>query len=342
MRSPELDPWAEALDTFPLTGEPAARLAAVVRSAVLAPSSHNSQPWLFRVEGDCLELWADRTRALAVSDPEDRELTISCGCALLNLRIALRNFGQRIACQLLPDHAQPDLLARVRLEGEQEPGPDDRDLYRAISQRRTNRLPFEPRGVPDNILARARKAAEIEGAWLQTLDGESDRIALGDLIAEADRQQMADRRFRRELAAWIHANRSSSHDGMPGYAHGAGDLASTIAPVVIRTFDMGKGAAARDRELALGSPVLAVLWTEEETGRAWLQAGQALERALLRLTADGISISYLNQPIEIPDLRDGLARMLGREGYPQVILRLGYGRPVRPTPRRPVDEVLES
>jgi len=177
---------------------------------------------------------------------------------------------------------------------------------------------------------------------MQTLDGQSDRIAVGDLIAEADRQQMADRRFRRELAAWIHANRSGSHDGMPGYARGAGDLASTIAPVIIRTFDMGKGAAARDRELALGSPVLAVLWTEEETPRAWIQVGQALERALLRLTSDGISVSYLNQPIEIPDLRDGLARMLGREGYPQLILRLGFGRPVRPTPRRPVEEVLEA
>lgn len=136
MRSPDLDPWAEALDTFPLTGEPAARLAALVRFAVLAPSSHNSQPWLFRVEGDVLELWADRTRALAVSDPEDRELTISCGCALLNLRIALRSFGQKIACQLLPDPAQPDLMARVRLEGDQEPGQGDRDLFRAISQRR--------------------------------------------------------------------------------------------------------------------------------------------------------------------------------------------------------------
>ncbi|MFI5210618.1 MAG: nitroreductase, partial [Gemmatimonadales bacterium] len=176
MRRSDLDPWAEALDTFPLTGEPAARLAAVVRFAVLAPSSHNSQPWLFRVEGDRLELWADRTRALAVSDPEDRELTISCGCALLNLKIALRSFGQKISSQLLPDAAQPDLLARVRLEGDQEAGPDDRELYHAIPKRRTNRQPFESRGVPEGMLARARKAAEVEGAWLQTLDGESDRI----------------------------------------------------------------------------------------------------------------------------------------------------------------------
>jgi hypothetical protein len=341
MRSSELDPWAEALDTFPLTGPMEARLRAVVRFAVLAPSSHNSQPWLFRVEGDRLELWADRARALPVCDPEDRELTISCGCALLNLRVALRKFGQKISYQLLPDPAQPDLMARVRLEGEQEPGADDNDLFQVITRRRTNRQPFEPRPLPENLLARARKAAEAEGGWLQTLDGETDRIALGDLIAEADRQQMADRRFRRELAAWVHANRSGSHDGMPGYAHGAGDLASTIAPVIIRTFDMGKGAAARDRDLALGSPVLAVLWTEEETPRAWLQSGQALERALLRLAADGISVSYLNQAIEIPELRDGLARLLGREGYPQAILRLGFGRPIRPTPRRPVEEVLE-
>jgi hypothetical protein len=291
------------------------------------------------MEGVFLQLRADRTRALAVSDSDDRELTMACGAALFNLRVALRYFGQRCIWEMLPDPEDPDLMARVRLTGQLTAGEEDARLFRSIALRRTNRQPFDQRPVPEPALARARTAAESEGAWLQVLTGEEDRLGLADLIAEADRQQMADRHFRRELAAWVHANRSASSDGMPGYAHGVGDLASNLAPMVLRTFDLGRGTAARDRQLAVGSPALAVLWTETESPRAWLRAGQALQHALLRLTTDGVSASYLNQAIEIPELRDGVSRLLGREGYPQIVLRLGFGQPVRPTPRRSVDLV---
>jgi hypothetical protein len=46
---------------------------------------------------DTVELYADRTQALAVVDPEDRALTISCGAALPNLRVALRRLSYRDA-----------------------------------------------------------------------------------------------------------------------------------------------------------------------------------------------------------------------------------------------------
>ncbi len=340
LQTRELDPWAEAIDSYPLAGDARARLRAAIGYAVLAPSSHNSQPWLFQISGNTLELRADRTRGLPVSDPDDRELTMACGAALFNLRVTLDYFGEQFEIDTLPDPADADLMARIRITGRGEAGVKDASLFRAIPRRHTNRQPFEPGAVPEQLLARARAGAEAEGAWLQTLTGEADRVALAEIIAEADRQQMADRHFRRELAAWLHANRSASRDGMPGYAHGVGDLASSLAPVVIRSFDLGRGAAARDRQLALGSPVLAVLWTESESPRDWLKAGQALEHALLRLTTDGVSVSYLNQAIEVPELRDGIGRLLNREGWPQLILRLGFGPVVRPTQRRKVEDVL--
>ena len=336
-----LDPWVEALDEFPITGTIPEKLRALLRVAVLAPSGHNSQPWLFRINDDAIELWADRARALPVVDPDDRELVISCGAALAFLRVAMRHFGYAGWVGLFPDSAEPDLLARVGLGEERRATAADHAPFHAIAKRRTNRFPFEPATVPEPVLGRARAVAEEEGAWLQTLRGEEDRIALADLIAEGDRIQMADRTFRRELAAWVHANRSGSRDGMPGYAHGVGSLASTVEPLVIRTFDVGKGRAARDHELALGSPVLSVLWTEDDSARAWLTAGQALGRALLSLQQDGVSASYLNQPIEVPELRQRLREHLGRPGFPQIILRLGYSlRSVRPTPRRRVAEVV--
>ncbi len=342
MRDIQLDPWAEAIDEFPLTGTTWEKLRAVVRYAMLAPSSHNSQPWVFQLVGEHLELLADRSRALPVVDPEDRELIMSCGAALVFLRLALRNFGYDSVVRLFPDPSRVDLLATVELGPIRPATEADHQLCGSIRRRRTNRFPFETRPVPEPVLGRARAAAEAEGAWLQTLLGEDDRNALADFIAEGDRVQMADRRFRRELAAWVHANRSGSRDGMPGSAHGIGDLASAIGPVVIRTFDVGKGAAAKDRQLALGSPVLAVLWTETDTPRDWFQAGQALGRSLLQLTADGVSASYLNQAIEVPELRDRLRTLLRREGFPQIVLRLGYGRAIKPTPRRPLDEVVRE
>lgn len=340
MNDTSLDPWAEAIDEYPLTGTPEEKFRAVLRFAVLAPSSHNSQPWLFRVVGNALELLADRSRALPVVDPEDRELIISCGAALRFVRATLTHFGQGSRLALFPERDQPDLLARVTLDEPVKPTERDHALFKAIPLRRTNRFPFEPREVPEVALGRARNQTEKDGAWLQTLTGEADRAALAELIAEGDQAQLADRRFRRELAAWVHSNRSASRDGMPGYAHGIGDLASAVGPLIIRTFDVGDGRAARDRQLALGSPALAVLWTEEDSPRAWLRAGQGLAGALLSLQAEGVAVSYLNQPIEIPELRDRVRALLGREGEPQLILRLGYGKLCRPTPRRRVPEVL--
>ena len=82
---------------------------------VLAPSSHNTQPWWFRVGEDTVELFADRTRSLPVNDPFDRELTISCGAALTNLVVAARAGSLEPQVDVLPDPGEPDLLARVVL-----------------------------------------------------------------------------------------------------------------------------------------------------------------------------------------------------------------------------------
>jgi hypothetical protein len=104
-----------------LDGERALR--SLVESAALAPSSHNTQPWVFRFADDRLELLADRTRALPANDPHDRELTISCGAAWLNVRVAAQHAGTGLHVTLLPEGEESDLLARATLAaGRPEPG----------------------------------------------------------------------------------------------------------------------------------------------------------------------------------------------------------------------------
>ena len=332
------DPWAIRPSQFPERGTEEEKLGFCLRYALLAPSSHNSQPWRFRFAGRQVDLYADRVRALPVVDPEDRELSISCGAALYNLRLAMRHFGMRSEVELLPA-GDADLLARVTLAGMTEEMPEEALMFDVITLRHTNRNPFEGRAVPETLLADLEAAARAEGAWLSILRTENSRHAVADLIAEADRKQMEDPRFRRELAAWIHPRRSDSHDGItPG-----GPVDAVLLPLttlVIRTFDLGRGQAARDRHLASGSPVLAILGTESESVQDWLAAGQAMQRVLLRARADGVWASFLNQPIEVRELRPWLGDLTGNKGYVQLLLRMGYGPPAAPTPRRPLEQVM--
>src|SRR6185436_5202661 len=175
----------------------------------------------------------------------------------------------------------------------------------------------------------------VEGASLRFVSEPILKSRLIALICEADCVQMNDACFRRELAAWIHPARYVTHDGIPGYALGLNQLLAFSTPLyasALRTFDLGNGTAARDRKLAEGSPVLAVLTTDFDTQAAWLAAGQALERVLLAARAHGLSASFLNQPIEVANLRQTLGEVISLPGFPQIILRLGYDSEVPPTP----------
>jgi nitroreductase len=112
-------------------------LILAVNYAILAPSSHNSQPWQFRIKGEQLELYADRSRALAVVDYADRELVISCGAALFCVRATLQHLGVEPLIELEPEGTATDLLARVRVGKRQVPTEADHILFQGITERRT-------------------------------------------------------------------------------------------------------------------------------------------------------------------------------------------------------------
>lgn len=337
------DPWQISAGGFPAGAEAPARLRHLVGWAVLAPSSHNTQPWRFRIAGPVLELRADRRRALPVVDPGDRALVISCGAALGTLRVAAEALGEALDVTLLPEPADADLLARVIALGPCPPG--DLAMLDAIRARRTTRRPFAAEPLPPGLLVAACAAAGAGGEVGTTLHWRTaphDRHHIAELIAEGDRAQMSDIGFRSELAAWVHSRRAASRDGMSGAAFGMPDLLSFVGALAIRSFDMGAGQAAKDMALADGSPALGVLTTAEDTPRAWVAAGEAMIRAILCLGAAGYTTSYLNQPIEVPSLRPRLAALLGTAEHPQILLRAGRGPALEPSVRRPISEVLEG
>lgn len=318
---------------FPQSGTPETKLRFLLKYAILAPSNRNSQPWRWQICDNTAELYADRMRALPHLDPDDRELMLSCGAALMNLRIAIGHFGYSCKFKLLPDRTDPDLLAIVTLGEAQTPSSDDDLLFEAISKRHTNRQPFLERDLPDNLQNTLKEEAKREGAHLFFIEEMETRMEVINLIAQSDQEQGDDPQFLQETTSWIRPSRFESFDGIPQAALGGGVGSRFVK-------DVGAAQGDKNRMLAWSAPAMAVLETTQDNPQAWLEAGQALERVLLRAGAEGVQASFFNSPIEVTGMWPKLHEILKHAGLPQMILRLGYpAQENSQTPRRPVSEV---
>ena len=307
-------------------------VTSLLTRALQAPSSHNSQPWQFAVDDAWIELWADRRRALPVNDPSGRELLISCGAALMALRVAAAVAGLAARVELLPCRADADLLARVGLSG----GPADASLAwlgPGIEVRRTCRHAYDGRAPEPAVAAAIVAALAEEGAGLITVDA-AQRQAVGELVAEGDHIRWRDRAWRAELAMWLHGRRDGDGLVLPA-------LLAPLARAAVRRLDLGKRVAGHDRQGLTLAPWLTVVSSVEDSPRAWLMVGQALQRALLTACRHGVQASYLNQPVQLPVLRRRLQSLLGTQAFPQLLLCWGYPQaPLPATPRRSLDSVL--
>ncbi len=300
----------------------------LVTAASQAPSVHNTQPWRFVVRHEAIEVHANPERGLPTIDPHGRELTISCGAAIFNLRVAASGSGWHARVHLLPHPDVPSHLATIDMHGPCRPHRDDLDLVDAIWRRRTNRQPFSSTAVPIPVLAEMVAAAHVEGSSLHVLDHEAAAQFLS-IAAAADHTQRDDAAYRAELLAWTSRDPSQG-DGVPRQAFGPRPVGDGL-PVR----DFGLGELVRPTMQFEAAPCIATLMTLGDSKSEWLRAGQALQRVLLTATARGVDASFITQPLEVPWFRP-LVRAPGVVGAAQVVLRFGYGRPVlAASPRRP-------
>jgi len=315
-------------------------VTAVVEAATLAPSVHNTQPWRFVIGGgDDIELYADRARSLPALDPTGRQLLVSCGAALLHARVGARSLGFDLEISLLPD-ADPDHLATLTLRPGQPASVEDQELSAATRLRHTQREPFDTRQVDPAVLDRLRAAASREGAWLHVVERRDDQLTLAVLLAQADRIEESDPKYRDELHSWVRPVNTPARDGVPASAlpHTAGP--ARHSEVTVRDFDLERTMQEMRDSTVDERPTVVILGTDGDTAKDQLRAGIALARVLLEGTRAGVVASPLGQVVDLPGPRNQLRQQLNLLGEPQMLLRIGYGAPASATPRRPVSDVL--
>jgi nitroreductase len=328
---------------FPSTmGLSPERTEEVIRLAGMAPSLHNRQPWRFRLLPHLIELHFDPSGRLPVADPEDRELRLGCGAALLNLRVALEHAGVRPVVTLLPRLHGQSALAEVRAGHNSDaptPAPDEHRLHQAIPKRRSNRRPFLPTPVPEGDRQALARAVHEEGCRLHVV--ERERLsALEELVHRAHRAQMDDPKFRSELARWT-GRAEAEAEGVPVSA--AGPEREPHDQWVLRDFSAGQARPRVPGKDFENDPLVVVVCSYHAGRLSDLQAGQAMQRMLLTATSLGLAASLISQVIEVDQTREELRRLLGGRLQPQALLRLGYGSPTPATPRLdPADLLIDG
>ncbi|MFD5916694.1 Acg family FMN-binding oxidoreductase [Kitasatospora sp. NPDC058201] len=328
------------------------RLLAVAGGA--APSLHNSQPWRFRPtpDGCGIEVHADLARAVPLADAVGSALHVAVGAALFNLRVAAVRLGREPAVRLLPDPVDPGLSAVLDLALRAAPGsasvapPFGRDLYPAITERRSSRRPFTNRDVPEAVLAELIAAAREEGVALAVLEEAGVRQVLA-LTAEAEDRIAHDPARRAETRSWLRpepapGSADRAVDGIPYAALGPQDHDARVPMRDFAGRPPYRDGPPQPSERFEALPQLCTLTTPGDGPADWLRAGQALERVWLLATVHGVRLTVWHQPVEWPDLRWGLRDPAEGPGHVQLVVRIGYGPPGVATPRRPPEEVLDA
>ncbi len=335
-----------------------------LHAAVLAASPHNTQPWLFEVSGTTVAVHADRSRHLGAFDPFRREMHLGVGCAIENLVLAARAFGIDPAVEPASGRLEPSpgtepvLAARVALE---RSGPTENALFAAIQQRRTDRGPYRDAPVSEDQLRMLGDLASSPDVRVVFLSDEGARHELGTVIVDATRRIVADPEMSRDSYRWLRMGRRdilAHRDGITIETSGTTPLV-TLAAKVLPDLDEATThrswlATTRDVHTATAAVFGIVLVRDRlDMGQA-IAAGRAWQRLHLAATAQGLAAQPLNQPVEMIDRNQELARSdaygpaLARlasagDWEPTFVFRLGHPtRQALHSPRRALQDVVRA
>lgn len=311
----------------------------IINYATRAPSSHNTQPWRFRLTDDIIRLTPDLSRSLPVVDPENRALFISLGCAFENLVIAASHYGYSSEVS----YAEYDMEIRVRLQRFEENNGDE--LFRFLKSRQVTRNLYQPEELPVEKMEALTGITTEPGTGLRLYSREEGIGRFLPLVTEAGILQFRNRQFVEELIRWSRYSRREAMqtgDGIWSATLGIPSAGRWLGSLIMKHLVTPASEEKRLSKQVVHSGGFALLLAEQDNHEHWIRTGRLYQRFGLTTTGMGIRHAHLNMPVEEPVTREKLAAEAGSgESIPMLLLRFGYSERMPYSFRRNLHDIIE-
>jgi nitroreductase len=307
----------------------------LVRYATLAANSHNTQPWKFTIGEDRITIAPDLERRCPAVDPDDHHLFASLGCAAENLVHA----GAAAGLRATPVVGTDTVVVRL------EPAPPAASaLFAAIPRRQSTRTVYNGKPATSEALRHLERAGMGGGVSVMVITDRARVARIIDYVVEGNTVQMRDKAFLEELKAWMRFNEAqavASMDGLFTRASGNPELPGWLARLLLPLLFTERGENDKYRQHIESSAGVAVFVSEKSDKAHWVEAGRACQRFALQATALGLKHAFINQPVEVPRLREQFASFLGiGDRRADIVMRFGTGPELPKSLRRPVEAVV--
>lgn len=318
---------------MPLRKEGGAR--ELVRYATLAANSHNTQPWKFTIAEHAITIAPDFERRCPAVDPDDHHLYATLGCATENLVLAAAASGFRAT-----PSASEDTIA---IELERAP-PAVSPLFDAIPRRQSTRAEYDGKPVASEALRLLEQVASGDGVSVIMITEPSKIAQVRDYVIAGNTVQLRDKAFMDELKSWMRfsdRDAVASMDGLFSRASGNPAMPAWIARLLLPLVFTESAENGKYRKHIESSAGVAVFVSDSNDKPHWIAAGRACQRFALQATALGLKVAFINQPVEVQELRREFSTFLGLGNRrADLIVRFGVGPELPRSLRRPVDMVM--
>lgn len=316
-------------------------LEETIRYATLAPSGHNTQPWLFSIDDNSILVYPDYTRRLEVVDPDDHALFIGLGCALENLIIAANHMGHGVSVEYFPPNEKTECIRATITEDKVAVDPD---LFSAIPRRQSTRSKYDGRPIPPEHMEELRRVSAQDRVSLMLFTDPEEIDPIIAFVKEANVRQFSNKAFVNELIEWIRFSRKDAlarRDGLNSGSMGLPFIPTWFGTFILSTLATPNGEAKKSERLIRGSSGLALFVAKFNDKPSWIDVGRSFQRFALKATALNIKHAHMNMPCEEVEIRSKLQQHLGlKTEHPMLLLRIGYSNPRPRSYRRPVEDVL--
>ena len=347
-----LSAWTEA-------GTPEDISRFVLSYAVLAPNSHNKQPWIADIStaGE-IGLSLDTARLLPQTDPFNRQMMMSLGTFLELLVMAAAERGHRAELELFPEGAPGETVDRRRLVTVRlvpDSGTARDPLFAAVLDRRTDRRAYDP----SRPVTAAQVATLVEAAApYEVLAGvvtDPTRVAvIRDIANSAWRSELLTERTFMESAEVLrigtteidrHRDGIVIDDPFVVLLERSGLFDRTVMPAPDSV--AMRGQLDEFAEITEATPAYLWIVTTGNSRAQQIDAGRAYVRMNLAGTALGLAMHPNQQALqEFPEVAGDYTAIHNALNAPapehtvQMLARLGHlpasEVPLRPSPRRGV------